>query len=61
MKVVLRWTGVPLLASTTLTLDIVAPWNPDGGSVLYCVHRKEAPSGAVVTSMASLARGFALF
>jgi hypothetical protein len=46
LEVSLRWSGVPLPASTMVGLGGMVPQCLDGGHGLRCARREEAPSGA---------------
>jgi hypothetical protein len=51
----LRWSGIVLIAWTTVGLDGMA-WSLDRGCALRCTPREEAPSGAMVVSSAGSAK-----
>jgi hypothetical protein len=59
LEVVLRWSAVSLSASTTVALGGVVPWSLDGGPMLRCARKAEAPSSAVVALMVGSVRSFA--
>jgi hypothetical protein len=52
LEVALRWIGVHLFASITVSLGSVASQSLDGGHGLRCARREEASSGAMVASSA---------
>jgi hypothetical protein len=59
LEVVLKWSGISLSTSTTVGLGGMVPWSLDGGRVLRCARRAEAPSSAVVALMVGSVRSFA--
>jgi hypothetical protein len=61
LEVVLRWSGVSLSASTTVGLGGVMLWSLNGGRVLRCARRAEAPSSSMVALMVGSVRSFASF
>jgi hypothetical protein len=56
LELVLRWSGVSLSMSTTVGLGGMVPWSLDGGRVLRCARRAEAPSSPVVALMVGSVR-----